>query len=68
MNNLLPNAVSKIKLVEWQTADMLSLPKIAGGSRKNSFSHASRNLKKNLLKKQKPDFESKLFKKAMLVN
>ena len=27
--------------------DMVSLPKITGGSRKNSFSHASRNLKKS---------------------
>ena len=31
---------------------MLSLPRIAGGSRKNSFSHTSRNLKK---KKKSPE-------------
>ena len=33
--------------------DMLSLPKIAGGSRKNNFSHASRNFKKISRKKTK---------------
>ena len=47
-------------------SDILSLPNIARGSRKNSFSHASQNLKTNLPKNGNPDFGLKLFEKLCL--
>ena len=50
-------------------SDMLSLPKIMGGTRENSFSHASWNLKKKISrKKEKSRFWVETFWKATLVN